>query len=98
MMDLIPQAMDPMDSFLVMLVVISVASGMPHPDTVEFSIKGLFKFIYGWLYGSSQALCQNAGKVNPSLGNMTIPKTIVVANPEAHKELRPLAPIDTLEA
>ncbi len=97
-MAIVPEQMDPMDSFLVMLVVISIASGMPHPDTVEVTIKGFFRFVYGWIYGSAQALCQNAGKVNPSLGNLTIPKTIVVANPDAPKPARPLAPIDTTEA
>lgn len=63
--------MDPMDSVLVMVFVISVASGMVHPEEVDWAalwrpLSAFLKFWYTWLYRSAQALCQNAGRINPS--------------------------------
>lgn len=70
-MSLLPEQMDPMDSVLVMVFVISVASGMVHPEEIDWPalwrpLSAFLKFWYTWLYRSAQALCQNAGRINPS--------------------------------
>lgn len=59
---------DPLDSILYVVAGISVASGMPHPDTLKKQSGFLF-FWYSWLFSACQAFAQNAGRL-PSLGGI----------------------------
>lgn len=58
---------DPLDSILYVVAGISIASGMPHPETLKKQSGFLF-FWYSWIFSSCQAFAQNAGRLNPSLG------------------------------
>lgn len=57
-------SVDPLDSILILVLLISIASGAPHPDAPW---RGFAHFLYAWFYGSLQAFSQNASKINPSL-------------------------------
>ncbi len=60
-------ATDPLDSILYVVAGISIASGMPHPETLKRQSGFLF-FWYSWLFAACQSFAQNAGRISPQLG------------------------------